>query len=200
MKVLDLFSGFGGWSQAFYSAGHEVMRIENNPLLENVANTHLICVKEFRDAIIARQERGYILQSPDVIMASPPCYEFSLAYGAPRGKAQRAGEEFEPSMELLEVTLDIINLLKPKYWVIENVVGAIKYFEDYLGEPKQKLGAYVLWGNFPTISLAEKLPTKKSKDKRHSPLRSNYRAEIPLPLSMGLLRAIVEQKSLFDYC
>mgnify|MGYP003133466538 CR=1 FL=1 len=199
MRVLDLFSGFGGWSQAFVTAGHEVMRIENNPLLKDVPHTHLMCVKEFRDWIIEQQERGYALVRPDLILASPPCLEFSNAYNAPRAEALRSGIEFKPDMELVEVTLEIIQLLCPKYFIVENVNGSQKFFEAYFGKPKQKIGAYVLYGNFPEIIISGQLPTKESKDKRHSPLRSNYRAEIPLPLSMGALTAILEQTYITDY-
>jgi len=39
MKVLDLCSGLGGFSEAFLTAGHDVLRIENNPLLADVPNT-----------------------------------------------------------------------------------------------------------------------------------------------------------------
>lgn len=199
MKVLDLFSGFGGWSQAFVTAGHEVIRIENNPLLKDVPHTNLMCVKEFRDWIIEQQERGYALARPDLILASPPCLEFSNAYNAPRSQAHRAGFDFEPDMELVEVTLEIIQLLCPKYFIVENVNGSQIFFEPYFGKPKQKLGAYVLYGNFPEIIISGQLPSKESKDKRHSPLRSNYRAEIPLPLSMGALTAILEQKYITDF-
>jgi site-specific DNA-cytosine methylase len=41
MKMLDLFSGLGGASEAFVRAGWEVMRIENNPLLSEVPNTEI---------------------------------------------------------------------------------------------------------------------------------------------------------------
>jgi len=199
MRVLDLFSGFGGWSQAFVTAGHEVMRIENNPLLKDIPHTNLMCVKEFRDWIIEQQERGYALARPDLILASPPCLEFSNAYNAPRAEALRGGIDFKPDMELVEVTLEIIQLLCPKYFIVENVNGSQIFFEPYFGKPKQKIGAYVLYGNFPEIIISGQLPTKKSKDKRHSPLRSNYRAEIPLPLSMGALTAILEQKYITDF-
>ena len=36
MRVLDLFSGMGGFSEAFLLAGDEVVRVENNPLLSEV--------------------------------------------------------------------------------------------------------------------------------------------------------------------
>lgn len=200
MRVLDLFSGFGGWSEAFLRLGHEVMRIENNPLLKNVPETNLMCVKEFRDWIIEQQNRGYALARPDIIMASPPCLEFSNAFNAPRSKALRNNEEYNPNMELVEVTLEIIQLLCPKFFIVENVNGSQKYFEEYFGKPKQILGSYVLYGYFPQIIVDESsLGTKKEKDKRHSPLRSNYRAKIPLPLSMALLTAILEQKYITDY-
>ena len=34
--MLDLFSGLGGFSEAFVLAGDEVVRVENNPLLSEV--------------------------------------------------------------------------------------------------------------------------------------------------------------------
>tara|TARA_R110002012_G_scaffold298131_1_gene496410 strand:- start:11 stop:625 length:615 start_codon:yes stop_codon:yes gene_type:complete len=203
MKILDLFSGLGGWSEAFVRHGCEVIRIENNPLLQDVAHTQLKDVLEVRDYLVECQARGLPIQKPDIIMASPPCYYFSNAYSAPKSLYVRKYgnlDKYDPPMNLLEATLDIIKIVKPKYWIIENVVGATRYFEKYLGKPKQIIGAYVLWGTFPAIHCpADKLPTKASKDKRHSPIRSNYRAEIPLPLSMALLTAILEQTSLFDF-
>ena len=202
MRVLDLFSGLGGWSQAFVNLGHEVLRIENNPLLENVAHTQLMNVLDFRNELIEAFESGYAPIRPDLIVASPPCLEFSNAYNSPKSiHAREHGlESYEPNMELLEATIDIIQMLNPRYWVIENVVGSIKYFEEYLGKPKQIIGAYVLWGVFPQICLeGHSLPTKAEKDKRHSPIRANHRAEIPLPLSMALLTALLEQTSIFDF-
>ena len=41
MKVLDLCSGLGGFSEAFVAAGHEVLRIEHNPLLADVPHTKI---------------------------------------------------------------------------------------------------------------------------------------------------------------
>lgn len=201
MRVLDLFSGLGGWSKSFLNLGHEVMRIENNPLLSEVENTQIMCVKDFRDELRLALDSGHQPIRPDIILASPPCTEFSNAYSSPKSIHVRENglESYEPDMSLLEATIDIIKMLNPRYWVIENVVGSIRYFEEYLGKPKQIIGPFVLWGVFPHIHLFEQLPSKAEKDKRHSPLRSNYKAEIPLPLSMALLTAILEQTSLFDF-
>ena len=72
------------------------------------------------------------------------------------------------------------------------------YFRDLLGEPRQIHDAYVLWGNYPTFT-PEPFPPKADKDDRHSPLRSNVRARIPIQISKALLDAIENQKTLFDY-
>lgn len=203
MKVLDLFSGLGGWSEAFVRHGCEVIRIENNPLLAEIPYTQMKDVIEVRDYLLECQNRGLPIQKPDVILASPPCFYFSNAYSAPKSIYLRKFgnlDKYNPPMKLLEATIDIIKIVKPKYWIIENVKGSQAYFNKYLGKPKQIIGAYVLWGTFPAIHCpAETLPTKAEKDRRHSPLRSNYRAEIPLPLSMALLTAILEQTSLYDF-
>lgn len=204
MRILDLFSGFGGWSEAFLNSGHEVLRIENNPLLKDVRRTHLICVKEFRDELLNAKDRGEPLLDIDVIMASPPCLEFSNAYNAPKSQWLRDNplacvDDYEPNLELLEVTLEIIDIIKPKYWVIENVVGSIRYFKPKLGIPRQIIGAFVLWGTYPEIIIKNELPSKASKDKRWSKLRSNHKAKIPIQLSHGLLVAILEQTNFNDY-
>ena len=202
MKVLDLFSGFGGWSRAFVKHGCDVIRIENNPMLEHIPFTQCRDVLEVRDYLQSCYNRGLPIQSPDVILASPPCLHFSNAFSAPKSMFLRKFgtlDGYEPPMELLEATLEIIEMARPRYWVIENVVGSIKYFEKYLGKPRQIIGPYVLWGNFPLIALEGEIPTKAEKDKRHDPLRSNYKAEIPAPISMGLLAGILEQKTIDDY-
>jgi hypothetical protein len=199
MRVLDLFSGLGGFSEAFVRAGDEVLRVENNPLLSEVPFTTMQDVFEVRDRLLQFQEEGQPIREYDVLLAGPPCREFSLAYSSPRSIAHRNGEDFEPSMKLLEATLDIIRITKPRYWVIENVVGSIKYFEKYGLQARQIHGPHVLYGRFPKFQPGP-LPTKASKDKTSThPLRANHKALIPFALSSALRQAIIEQTTLFDF-
>ena len=51
MRVLDLFSGMGGFSEAFLLAGDEVVRVENNPLLSEVPRTSMEDVLAMRDRL-----------------------------------------------------------------------------------------------------------------------------------------------------
>ena len=173
MKVLDLCSGLGGFSEAFAQAGHEVVRIENNPLLADVPHTKLMCIFEFRDWLEDfKTDDGWngVVGKLDVILFSPPCYEFSLAYDAPRVKHQREfpNVPWEPSMDILECGMDIIKMLKPTWHIIENVRGAIKYFKEDLGKPFQINDAYVFWGSFLRLSqMSFLLRLKKTKDIHH---------------------------------
>ena len=197
MRVLDLFSGLGGFSEAFVLAGDEVLRVENNPLLSEVPHTTMQDVLDMRDRLHIYHAQGEPIREYDVLLAGVPCDEFSMAYSSKRSKAQRAGEEWNPSLELLEATLDIIRITKPRYWVIENVHGSQRYFAQCGLTPRQKHGAHVLYGNFPMFHT-ENLPTKADRDQRWSEIRSNHRAYIPLQLSSNLRKAIIDQKTLFD--
>jgi len=199
MRVLDLFSGLGGFSEAFVLAGDEVARVENNPLLSEVPHTSMQDVLEMRDRLAQYQAEGVPIREYDVLLAGPPCREFSLAYSSPRSIAARNGEKFEPDMTCLEAVLDIIRITKPRVWVIENVVGSAEYFARAGLVVRQKHGPHQLYGNFPMFECDE-LPSKASKDKTSTdPLRANHKALIPLELSSKLRTAIVEQTTLFDF-
>lgn len=194
LRVLDLFSGLGGASEAFVQAGDEVLRIENNILLKDVPHTHLMDVIDLH-AFLAEYAVGR--EDYDVVWASPPCLEFSNAYGAPKAIAHREGREHNPSMDLLMATVDIIELLNPRWWVIENVRGACPWFNEVLGEPRQVIGSAVLWGHFPQLIMPEDFEHRKADvDKRHSPLRANIRAKIPLSISKSLRRAVTTQQKI----
>lgn len=201
MRVLDLFSGLGGFSEAFVLAGDEVCRVENNPLLAEVPYTSMDDVLNVRDRLVRYQEEGIPMREYDILLASPPCHEFSLAFSAPQAQASRTGEfeDYDPDMTLVQAVLDIIKITKPKYWIIENVRGSIRHFAKIGLEPRIINDAYVFYGNFPKFGHVE-IPSKADKDTNsRDPLRSNRRALIPLPLSMAIRKAIVEQTSLFDF-
>lgn len=199
MRVLDLFSGLGGFSEAFLLAGDEVERVENNELLNQVPRTTMMDVLELRDSLETLIEDGYPCRPIDIILAGPPCYEFSLAFSAPQARKSREGgfDDYEPNMELVEATVEIIKMLNPRYWVIENVIGSIRHFKKIGLEPNQIHGSAVFYGKFPKFKTP-KMPTKAERDKRWSPLRSNERAKIPIELSKALRNAIIAQKTLLD--
>lgn len=73
MHILDLFSGTGGWSEAFLRRGHDVIRIDFHPQFRSVPQTMVMDLRDDKTLDILRRDKW------DVVLASPPCQCFSLA-------------------------------------------------------------------------------------------------------------------------
>ena len=175
--VWDLCSGLGGFSEAFAQSDWIVIRIEINKDLEYVPFTRIWDVLDWMDWIDE-------LPHPDLIVASPPCTEFSTA------DWRKDRENLQPDMSIVKACLDIIDYIKPTWWVLENVKGAVRYFIPLIGHHKQAIGnkqcpQFYLWGNFPFIHM--KPGWKHFKlDSRDA----QQRALIPFEISFQLKRAI----------
>ena len=198
MKVIDLCSGYGGATEAFYQAGDEVQRFE-------IERSVAMVSKATTQADIRNPVYRWLKDSDDIdlLWISVPCREFSTAYHAPRAVAARSGEDFTPDLSILKRGLAIIDQIKPRYYVIECVMGARQDFRPLVGKPLQVIGAYCLWGNFPTIALtkrAVKAFPKKDRlaggNDRHSVQK---RSVIPISLSWALREAILSQQTLEDF-
>ena len=198
MKVIDLCSGYGGASEAFYQAGDDVQRFEIDRSLAMVT-------KGTTQADIRNPVYRWLKDSDDIdlLWISVPCREFSIAYSAPKSVARRRGEDYSPDLSLLKRGLAIIDQLKPRYYVIECVMGAREDFRELVGKPAQTIGAYCLWGNFPTIALTKRaikaFPKKcglAGGNDRHSVQK---RSVIPISISWGLREAILSQMTLEDF-
>lgn len=202
MNVVDLFSGYGGASEAFVESGDLVRRYELDiSVCDIVPHSVQIDLSRFRsedeiewfwNARCMRQN----FRDPwiDLVWASPPCREFSRAYNAPQAEAERAGIEYTPTdgLALVEAAIRIIKKLEPKYWVIENVAGARKWLEPILGPPRQVIGPYCLWGNFPEIIVPREtdFQPKCMKAGGHDRHSVQKRSVIPIEISRGLREAI----------
>ena len=88
--------------------------------------------------------------------------------------------------------------MEPDWWVIENVVGSIPYFAQIGLKPVQIIGPFVLYGKFPHLVLPAgwEVPNKTQDWNIGDPLRSNYRARVPLEVSRALLHSIETQWTL----
>jgi hypothetical protein len=195
----DLCSGLGGASLPFTRDSEwEVHRIENN-LEIDAPFTHHLDVLEWIDWFGGRD---WDARQPDLIWASPPCLEFSRAFNAPAPTALREGRPFSPNLDVVQACKDLIDFANPKYWVIENVMGAKGPLEPILGTPTQILGPFVLWGHFPRIVVPRGWShSKYDVDSWSSdPLRANKRALIPLTISQGLKDSVELQQSILSWC
>ena len=118
MKVLDLFSGIGGFSVGLEKAGFETVafcEIEEYP--RGVLAKHWPDIPIYRDV---KQLTGERLRAdgiiPDVIVGGYPCQPFSLA-GVRRG--EKDDRHLWPEVRRL------VNEIRPTWCIFENVAGHI---------------------------------------------------------------------------
>lgn len=120
MRVLDLFAGLGGWSQAFRDRGHDVTRVELDPRFE--AEIH---------GDIGQMSALDFPGEWDIVLASPPCECFSVAsighhwqggYRAYQPKTQNARDAYN----LAAHTFFMVPAIRSKAWIIENPRGLMR--------------------------------------------------------------------------
>jgi DNA (cytosine-5)-methyltransferase 1 len=132
VTFVDLFAGAGGFSEGFLQADHGNRYFDfllGSDINENCELTHLarynyqlgmdaaflrqdITEPDFLDNFLARLKG----QQVDVVCGGPPCQSFSLA-----GKRKK----FDKKDDLFAHYLNVIRVLRPKYFVMENVKGIL---------------------------------------------------------------------------
>jgi len=185
-RMIDLFSGLGGASQPFVDHPKwNVIRVELSKLCSHVPHTVIGDVMD--DCLI----NGLPLEV-DLLWMSPPCTEFSTA---------RVPQIENPDLTLVKRCLDLVEILRPKYWVLENVRGSIKHLLPILGEPRTIIGGkYILWGNFPLFSANIDKHSKMEGDTWSTdPLRPQRRAYVPPEIGEALRQSIDYQTTIDSF-
>lgn len=161
--MLDLFSGTGAASRAAEVRGWNVMRIDKSA----TANADLkIDLHDW-------QPKGHW----DLIWASPPCDKLTTV--------RVTGRDVTEGIILVHLAKRIIQQLKPRWWVIENVHGATRAISALLGPPVERYGSFYLWGSFPPFEAK----VARNKTKLSGRRRAERRARIPWEISLGLITA-----------
>ena len=119
MKVLDLFAGIGGFSLGFESTGYfkTIAFVEKDEFCQKVLR------KNFKNIPIeseVRDVKGERYKNTDVITAGFPCQPFSIA-----GKRKGTMDD----RYLWDETIRVIEEVKPRWFVGENVDGIINIQE-----------------------------------------------------------------------
>jgi DNA (cytosine-5)-methyltransferase 1 len=129
---IDLFAGAGGFSEGFLQAEFNNKHFDfivANDINENCELTHLvrynyqmgldaeflkqdITEPDFLDNLLEKIAGREI----DVVCGGPPCQSFSLA-----GKRKK----FDKKDDLFSHYLEVIKVLQPKYFIMENVKGIL---------------------------------------------------------------------------
>ena len=176
MLMLDLCAGLGGASQAMRARGWDVVTLDNDPA--------------FGCAITADLRTwSYNGPRPDLLWISPPCVEFARE-SMPWSRTGRS-----PDMSIVQAARRLVDEIQPRYWVVENVRGAVRHFAPLFGSPRLIVGPFFLWGHFPALDgLRVKMRAKES----YSSTQRAERAKVPHALSEALAVAIEQQHTLWE--
>lgn len=118
MRVLDLFSGLGGWSAAFRDRGHRVTTLDVDPRFGADFVADIMEVRDLSDL------GGHF----DVILASPPCECFSLMTVGKNWNRDRTPktERAAAALALAWHTFELVDRHRPRFYIIENPRGMLR--------------------------------------------------------------------------
>ena len=179
MKVMiDFFSGLKGSSEYAKELGWKVITIDiekkHDPnILIDLMNDDYNLYREIR----YHQALNKVIDEQIYFCwFSPPCTEYS--------KDHMPWHESNIDLSLFLRCFEIVKELKPKYWIIENVIGAQKYF----GRALFHLGPFYFWGWIPEIQSSTNHYFKSKLFPSED--RASLRAKIPYEVSKKIIGAI----------
>lgn len=212
MKILDLFSGLGGWSAAFRDRGHKVITIDRDYLFNPTYVRDIMSIEDL-------SQFGKF----DVILASPPCEVFSLAAMNKHHWRKDGPGIYVPqdsrtrkALQLANHTFDLIKAASPKFYAVENPVGIMRHVItppdatiDQCAYGRQFKKPTDLWGSLPPsfkplrcigakcshkravmnpngFPMSGSVITEWISDKLR---RASLRAELPYGLSLAMCEA-----------
>jgi site-specific DNA-cytosine methylase len=126
MNVLELFAGSRSIGKVAETLGYNVFSSDVNNF-DKI--DYVVDILEF--------DISKLPFKPDIIWASPPCASYSLAGCFHHRKPNQQISEFaDKSDKMVKKTLEIINVMKPKYWFIENPRALLRKQKFMRGLPR----------------------------------------------------------------
>ena len=170
MNIIDLYCGLGGWAKGLIDAGHRITGYDIVDFSKEYPGSFVQC-----DLLTYSKFPEQI----DVIVASPPCTEFSKA-SFPKSwtSVKKYPLDIDKGLKLFNRVYEIMQFVNHKYFIIENVRGAQKF----VGKAREHKGSRYLWGNYPDFELYGTDTDIYGKSKSHNPA---IRSIIPYSISRG---------------
>lgn len=153
--AIDLFCGLGGWTEALLEEGYDVVGFD--------IERHVYGQYRYPAQLVIQDVRtlhGSQFRNAALVVASPPCQEFSymsMPWSLAKAKAaeiraDKTGAELERLTELFHACFRIQREACEAAGshiplVIENVRGA----QPWVGRARWAFGSYFLWGDVPAL-------------------------------------------------
>jgi site-specific DNA-cytosine methylase len=178
--VFDLFCGLGGWSEAFIAEGYRAIGfdIEKHDYGDGGYPGELV-LRDVRSITGAEIVKQYGV--PNVIVASPPCQEFSymaMPWSKAKEKMRKILADPAEQTRLTDLFNQCFRIQREVSaaaghyvpMIVENVRGA----QRWVGKARWNFGSFYLWGDVPALMP---IPSKvRMKSKRScAPLRFDER-------------------------
>jgi len=129
MIVFSVCDYSGNWSSPYKKAGFHVYRFD--PKLPNLPSSGLFpwTVEQLINRL------GYdVPERCDVLLMAPPCTDFSIACNRLWKEKDDDGRT-AASLEIIDACLNLVRLLRPRVWALENPVGRLWKLRSELGKP-----------------------------------------------------------------
>ena len=120
MRILELFSGTASFSKVAEEMGHKVTTLDWDSKFGAEICMDILDI-DLNEIDVLFGEHF------DVVWASPPCTEYS------RAKSQ-GKRDINYANSVVLKTIEIINKLKPKFWIIENPETGLLKNQDFMKE------------------------------------------------------------------
>jgi hypothetical protein len=153
--AIDLYAGLGGWTEGLLAEGWDVIGFD---IEQHVYGEHRYPAQLVVQDVLTLH--GSQFRNADLIVASPPCQEYSyMAMPWKRAKAKAAAIRADTSGKMLA---DLNRLFDACFriqreaceaagrhipMVIENVKGA----QPWVGRSRFNFGSFYLWGDVPAL-------------------------------------------------
>lgn len=148
MKVLELFAGYRSIGKSFEEKGHEVYSVEWDRSFDNISLYTDIGTLTYDQIIKLCNGK------PNVIWASFDCTTYSIAGGSHHRTKNLFTGECEPKSDYAKFcdnvnkhVLDLIDLIKPDFYFIENPVGMLRKMLFMQKLPRYTI-TYCQYGDF----------------------------------------------------
>ena len=138
IRLIELFSGAGGFSALLEGAFRPVLALDNDPRAHQVYSRNRPEVKFVPEDITGIRDFSNLCgESPDIALAGPPCQGFSFV-GMKTKKALSFQKKYDPATDPrnylpLEISRVAVQL-KPKLIIIENVPAMKTHIVSHNGD------------------------------------------------------------------